>query len=260
MPCVLGDPPRSNTHTSTLSVHSCTPYVPVYHSSLYQGPIWTIAQRLRFTRYTWGFGCYTVDLEELLFPVGNYPVCFVRKAFCLITSLRFGDYFHPGSSFTAFRECVFPFVPLSRSTSMDNLTNVFNNSLHQLRNQVMDFSGNTRDSQLLMNIWHSSLICKSLTGLTLRTVFYKIEDHLNPNSARISSGHTYTLQGFVYAVKLFVILILLILIFETFPNSSIVGSPTSGVIPRAVAYPRTRRLHAPDCERILDVTIIKACF
>nr|KAJ0202641.1 hypothetical protein LSAT_V11C500277310 [Lactuca sativa] len=104
------------------------------------------------------------------------------KAFFLVTGLRFGDYFHPSSGFAAFRERVFPFVPLSRSVSMDDLTNVFNNSLHQLRNEDM--------------IW----------------------------------------------------------IFETFPNSSIVGSLISGVIPQAVAYPRMRRLHAPDCERILDVT------
>ncbi|CAI9275352.1 unnamed protein product [Lactuca saligna] len=43
-------------------------------------------------------------------------------------------------------------------------------------------------------------------------------------------------------------------IFETFPNSSIASSHLTGVIPRTSAYPRMRRLHAPDCECILDVT------
>nr|KAJ0204699.1 hypothetical protein LSAT_V11C500295370 [Lactuca sativa] len=37
-------------------------------------------------------------------------------------------------------------------------------------------------------------------------------------------------------------------------NCSIDGSPIPGVIPRAVAYLRMGRLHAPDCECILDVT------
>nr|KAJ0217493.1 hypothetical protein LSAT_V11C300135430 [Lactuca sativa] len=55
----------------------------------------------------------------------------------------------------------------------------------------------------------------------IRTVFDKIEDHLNPNSAIIGSRHTYTLQRFVYAFKLFVILIFFIWIFVTFPNSSL---------------------------------------
>nr|KAJ0201107.1 hypothetical protein LSAT_V11C600330700 [Lactuca sativa] len=36
-----------------------------------------------------------VDLQELLFPVDNYRVCFDRKALCLVTDLRFGEYFHP---------------------------------------------------------------------------------------------------------------------------------------------------------------------
>nr|KAJ0222340.1 hypothetical protein LSAT_V11C200097160 [Lactuca sativa] len=42
-------------------------------------------------------------------------------------------------------------------------------------------------------------------------------------------------------------------IMETFPNSKIVGTATPGVVPRAIAYPRMRRLHTVDCERILDV-------
>nr|KAJ0214811.1 hypothetical protein LSAT_V11C400189970 [Lactuca sativa] len=50
-----------------------------------------------------------VDLEELLFLVGDYRVCFDRKTFCLATGLRFGDLFHPSSNFAAFRECVCPF-------------------------------------------------------------------------------------------------------------------------------------------------------
>nr|KAJ0210217.1 hypothetical protein LSAT_V11C400167670 [Lactuca sativa] len=76
-----------------------------------------------------------IDLEELLFLVCDYRVCFDRKAFCLVNSQRFGDYFHPRSDFAAFRERVFPFVTLSRSLSKDDLTNVFNNSFHQLSNK-----------------------------------------------------------------------------------------------------------------------------
>nr|KAJ0215696.1 hypothetical protein LSAT_V11C300138890 [Lactuca sativa] len=51
-----------------------------------------------------------------------------------VTGLQFGNYFDPGFGFAAFRECVFPFVPLSRTVSMDDLTNAFNNSFHQLNN------------------------------------------------------------------------------------------------------------------------------
>nr|KAJ0187345.1 hypothetical protein LSAT_V11C900498970 [Lactuca sativa] len=72
-------------------------------------------------------------------------------------------------------------------------------------------------------------------------VFDKIEDHLNPNVSRRGSRHTYTLQGFVYA-------------FMTFPNNSIVGPPILGVTPQAIANSMMRRLHVPDCQRILDVT------
>nr|KAJ0219274.1 hypothetical protein LSAT_V11C300135420 [Lactuca sativa] len=61
-----------------------------------------------------------VDLEELLFPDSIF----------LVTDLRFGDYFHPSSDFAAFIERVFPFVSLSCFVSMDDLTNVFNTSLH----------------------------------------------------------------------------------------------------------------------------------
>nr|KAJ0185295.1 hypothetical protein LSAT_V11C900498980 [Lactuca sativa] len=62
-------------------------------------------------------------------------VCFYRKSFFLVTSLRFGDYLHPSSSFAAFKECVVPFVSLSCSVSMDDLTNVFNNLLHRLSDE-----------------------------------------------------------------------------------------------------------------------------
>nr|KAJ0215744.1 hypothetical protein LSAT_V11C300131390 [Lactuca sativa] len=134
-----------------------------------------------------------VDLEEILFPVGDYRVCFDRKAFYLVTGLRFGDYFHPSSDFAAFREHMFPFVPFSRSMSMDDLTNVFNNSLHhQLSNEDV-----VRVS--MMYPW--GILIWYFTYTQLRIVFDKIKDHLNPNSARISSGHTYTLQRFVYAFK-----------------------------------------------------------
>nr|KAJ0206442.1 hypothetical protein LSAT_V11C500228890 [Lactuca sativa] len=73
--------------------------------------------------------------DPLLFPIGDYQVCFDRKAFCLVTGLQYGDYFHPNSSFVAFRERVFPFVPLSCSVSMDDLMDIFNKSLHQLSNE-----------------------------------------------------------------------------------------------------------------------------
>nr|KAJ0199206.1 hypothetical protein LSAT_V11C600331050 [Lactuca sativa] len=49
-----------------------------------------------------------------------------------------------------------------------------------------------------------------------------VERHLNPTQPRFGSRHTYTVHRFVYA-------------FKTFTNSSIVGSPISGVIPRIVA-------------------------
>nr|KAJ0202118.1 hypothetical protein LSAT_V11C600302360 [Lactuca sativa] len=67
------------------------------------------------------------------------------------------------------------------------------------------------------------------------TMFDKIEDHLNPNAPRVGSRHTYTLNLSMHL-------------------SIIDGSHIPGVIPRAVAYPRMRRLHAPDCQCILDVT------
>nr|KAJ0196122.1 hypothetical protein LSAT_V11C700383670 [Lactuca sativa] len=51
----------------------------------------------------------------------------------------------------------------------------------------------------------------------LRTVFEKIEENLNANAPRVGSRHKYTLQGFVYAFKIWII--------KTFPNNSIVGSP-----------------------------------
>nr|KAJ0219643.1 hypothetical protein LSAT_V11C300133420 [Lactuca sativa] len=78
------------------------------------------------------------------------------------------------------------------------------------------------------------------------TLFDKIDNHLNPNTPRIGSRHTYTLQGLVYAFKVWIL--------DTFPNNSIDNSPMSGVIPQVVAYLRLRRLHVPDCQRILDVT------
>nr|KAJ0215875.1 hypothetical protein LSAT_V11C300138900 [Lactuca sativa] len=63
-------------------------------------------------------------------------------------------------------------------------------------------------------------------GFHLQTIAYyfdKIKGHLNPNPTRIGSRHTYTLHRFIYAFKIW--------ICETFPNSSIVGSPILGVIP-----------------------------
>nr|KAJ0195556.1 hypothetical protein LSAT_V11C700373650 [Lactuca sativa] len=82
-------------------------------------------------------------------------------------------------------------------------------------------------------------------NIQLRTFFDKIGEHLNPTEARVDSRHTYTLQGFVYKFK--------ILIMKTFPNSIIVGSPISSVIPQVVAYLPMRRLYIVDCKCILDV-------
>ena len=65
MPSVLGGPTRSNTHTSTLSVHSSMPHVPVYHPFSYQVPIRTIASRIRVHKVYLGFfGCYMEKAEK----------------------------------------------------------------------------------------------------------------------------------------------------------------------------------------------------
>nr|KAJ0218569.1 hypothetical protein LSAT_V11C300105270 [Lactuca sativa] len=178
-----------------------------------------------------------IDLEELLFPIGDYQVYFDRKALCLVNDLRFGDYFHLSSDFAVFRDRVFPFVPLLRSVSIEDLVRV---SLLYMLEQWFLWKYQRR------YLW--GRLIWDFTYKQLHTLFDEIEDHLNPNATRIGSRHTYTLQGFVYAIKIW--------IFETFTNSSIVGSPIPGVIHRAVAYPRMRHLHAPDCERILDVTNI----
>nr|KAJ0203728.1 hypothetical protein LSAT_V11C500265210 [Lactuca sativa] len=208
-----------------------------------------------------------IGLKELLFSVGDYRVCFDRKALCLVIGLRFGDYFYPSFGFVAFIERVFPFVPLSVSMCMDDLTNVLNNSLHQLSNEDVvrvsmlymleqGFLGKyMRQPVINERMWLVSNLQEfnrypwrrliwDFTYKQICTMFDKIYDHLNPNCVRIGSRHTYTLQEFIHAFK----------IFNTFPNSSIVGSPILGVIPWTVAYPRMRRLHALDCERIFDVT------
>nr|KAJ0195118.1 hypothetical protein LSAT_V11C700345810 [Lactuca sativa] len=96
-----------------------------------------------------------VDLQELLFPGGDYRVCFDRKTFFLVTDLQFGDYYYPSSGFAEFKKRVFPFVSLSRSMSIAELMHMFNNLLHQLSNEDVsnEFGGNTLDNQLLMSIW-----------------------------------------------------------------------------------------------------------
>nr|KAJ0187155.1 hypothetical protein LSAT_V11C900456000 [Lactuca sativa] len=101
----------------------------------------------------------------------------------------------------AFRECVFPFVSFPCSVSMDDLTNVFNNSLHQLSNEdvVRVSLLNMLEQRFLRKYLRHSVTNEHMTLLC--TMFDKIEDHLNPNSARIDSRHTYTLLGFVYEFK-----------------------------------------------------------
>nr|KAJ0219722.1 hypothetical protein LSAT_V11C200099090 [Lactuca sativa] len=122
-----------------------------------------------------------------------------------------------------FREHVFPIVTFSRSVSMDDHTNVFNNSLHQLSNEdVVRVSLLHMLEQGFLGKYPRQLIDMGFTYKQLFTVFDKIEDHLSPNLARIGSRQTYTLQGFVYAFKIW--------IFETFPNNSIAGSPIPSVI------------------------------
>ena len=68
-----------------------------------------------------------VDLHEFIFPVHDYQVCFDRKFFCLITDLRFEDYFLGISFLTQFRRCVFPFrLPLEVGKVVD--------IIHEFRN------------------------------------------------------------------------------------------------------------------------------
>ncbi|XP_023766682.1 uncharacterized protein LOC111915237 [Lactuca sativa] len=212
-----------------------------------------------------------IDIKAFIFPVSDYHVCFDRKALCLVTGLRFGEYFPPSFGFAEFRERMFPFVSLSRSVSMNDLMHMFNNLLHQLSNEDMvrdsllyilehGFLGKypqqpvTNERMTLVynlnkfNRYSWGRVIWDFTYKEMCTVFDKIKDHLSPNTPRVGSRHTYTLQGFVYAFKIW--------IMETFPNSRIVGSPIPSVIPRAVSYPRMRRLQLPDCQRILNVTNI----
>nr|KAJ0193451.1 hypothetical protein LSAT_V11C800417230 [Lactuca sativa] len=154
-----------------------------------------------------------VDLEELLFSVGDYWVCFDMKAFSLLTGLRFGDYFHPSSGFATFRERVFPFVPISCSVSVPDLTYVFNNLLYQLSNEDVvrvsllympdqQFLGKyprksvtNERMTLVSNLYEypCGRLIWDFTYKQMRVVFDKIEGHLNPNMLRIDSRHTYTL-------------------------------------------------------------------
>ncbi|CAI9294323.1 unnamed protein product [Lactuca saligna] len=122
----------------------------------------------------------------------------------VLPACSFGDYFHPSSDFAAFRERVFPFVLLSRSVSMDDLTNMFNNSLHQLSNEDMEF--------------------KSVD---------KIEEHLNPNSARIGSGHPILYRDLSMYLRFGYL--------RHFPTVVLLVPLYRVLSPRAVAYPRMRR-------------------
>nr|KAJ0187821.1 hypothetical protein LSAT_V11C900464810 [Lactuca sativa] len=124
---------------------------------------------------------------------------------------------------------------------VDDLIHVFNNLLHQL--SVADAIG---VSLLFMLEYQWDRVILDFTYRQPHTIFDKTEDHLNPNAPRISSRHTYTLQRFVYAFKIW--------IMETFSNSSIAGSHIPDVILRVVAYPRMRYLHDAKCEHIHDVT------
>nr|KAJ0193927.1 hypothetical protein LSAT_V11C800406560 [Lactuca sativa] len=143
----------------------------------------------------------------------------------------------------SFRERVFQFVPLPRSVSVADLTHVFNNLLHQLSNKDVvrvsllymleqgclgKYPGQLVTNErmaLVSNLQEFNRLIWDFTYKEMCTVFDKIEEHLNPNVPRIGSRHTYTLEGFVYAFKIWVL--------ETFHNNSIVGSIKLGVISRA---------------------------
>nr|KAJ0198437.1 hypothetical protein LSAT_V11C700381240 [Lactuca sativa] len=125
-----------------------------------------------------------VDLEELLFPIGDY---------------RFRDYFHPSSGFAAFRESVFPYVPLSCSMSMTVLMNVLNNLLHQLSDEdvvrvsllEMTFGWrNTLDSQLPMNVSMGHIDM----GLHLQTDGYDVVGRVDIWSSDLGS-YFFILRG-----------------------------------------------------------------
>lgn len=73
-----------------------------------------------------------VDLEELLFPIGDYWVCFDKRAFCLTIGFQFRDYLRATSSLSRFKQCVFPFVLGSKSVKVADVIQVFNTSLHRL--------------------------------------------------------------------------------------------------------------------------------
>nr|KAJ0186405.1 hypothetical protein LSAT_V11C900470260 [Lactuca sativa] len=174
-----------------------------------------------------------VDLKELLFPVGGYRVCFDKKAFWLVTGLRFRDYFHPSSGFAAFREHGFH---LSRFHIQRG------ESLPAVYARVRIFGEIPSTSKYVLGVLKEEDV--ALRSLELEASLW-IWDHCllrKPQKVphMIAEG-----EG--------VIVHLLTCILETFPSNSIIGSPILGVIPRAVAYPRMRPLHAPDCQSILDL-------
>nr|KAJ0210494.1 hypothetical protein LSAT_V11C400182210 [Lactuca sativa] len=206
--------------------------------------------------------CPLVDLKELLFQVHNYRVWFKRKAFCLMTGLRFDDYFPTTSSLTQFKHY---------SVKVVDIMQVSNDSLYQLEDADVvrvslmymlehGFYGryprqevNEEYLTFVYNLAEFNRVILDFNYRQLSDVFDKTKELLNPTETRVSSRPTYIAQGFVYALKLCPLCFIIIWIMETLSNNSIVGTLILGVIPWVITYPRMRQLHVVNCECILDV-------
>nr|KAJ0214491.1 hypothetical protein LSAT_V11C400216210 [Lactuca sativa] len=155
-----------------------------------------------------------VDLQELLFLIGNYWVYIDVKTSCLVTSLQFEEYFPPNSGFAEFRKCVVPFVPLSHSVRVVDVMHVADAvrvsllymleqgflgkySRQPVTDKHMAFVSNL--DEFNMCLW--GRVIWDFTYRKLYTMLDNIEEHLNPDAPRVSNRHTYTLQGFVYSFK-----------------------------------------------------------
>nr|KAJ0198182.1 hypothetical protein LSAT_V11C700375320 [Lactuca sativa] len=155
------------------------------------------------------FGDMLTCRWELLFLVHEYRVCVNMKAFCLITYLRFEDYFPP------------VLILHNSNNIMANLMHVFNDLLHEFGNAdaarvsllymlkqrflgkcLRQLVTNNRLA-IVSNLDECNKVIWDFTYTQLCTVFDKIEEHLNPTEARVDNRHTYTVQGFVYVFKVF---------------------------------------------------------
>nr|KAJ0192162.1 hypothetical protein LSAT_V11C800414440 [Lactuca sativa] len=164
--------------------------------------------------------------HELLFLVHDYRVFFNMKSFFLITGLRFMDYLGLTSCFAQFRQRVFPFVLPSRLMRMTNVMHVFNALLHQL-----DDADDVK-----------YMFCGKYPRQPVTEEYLVLVLNLDEFSSAVLDIGTYGVDWFEISLTKSCI----------FPNSSIVGSPISGVIRRAVAYNMMSRLHVVDCECLFD--------